>query len=199
MYVDVSPGQESQLFHVLIYQPQLLLSWTVVAADPIPQRLLLYYSYIIFFFMFLHDPTVATDAVCSFQYSHFPELCKHFIVEQVTTECDERIRRLVFISFTSMRPHPARDPKASFTLTLFRIWSVYLNHWRGMHDVLKRFQFLKVNLTCFLPVHSFREFEDCLFLFWLVTMAAYLLRVTEMEPERIFFFHQAMLNCIKLT
>lgn len=65
MYVDASPGQESQLLHVLVYQPQLLLSLTVAAADPIPPRLLLYYSYIIFSFMFLYDPTVATDTVCS--------------------------------------------------------------------------------------------------------------------------------------
>lgn len=66
MYVDASPGQESQLFHVLIYQPQLLLSLTAAAADPTPPRLLLYYSYIIFSFMFLHEPTVATDIVWPF-------------------------------------------------------------------------------------------------------------------------------------
>ena len=106
MYVDASPGQESQLFHVLIYQPQLLLSLTVAAARPTPPRLLLFYSYIIFFFMFSYDPTVATDSVCSSQYSHFPERCQLPIVEQVTTECDERFRYLVFFSLTKMRPPP---------------------------------------------------------------------------------------------
>lgn len=62
--MDASPGQESQLLHVLIYQQQLLLSLTAAAADPIPPKPLLFYSYIIFFFMFFHVPAVAPDGVC---------------------------------------------------------------------------------------------------------------------------------------
>lgn len=57
----MSPGQELELFLVFITQPQLLLSSTVPATDPIPPRLLLHYLYIIF--SFVHDPTVATLTV----------------------------------------------------------------------------------------------------------------------------------------
>lgn len=127
--VNASAGQESQLFHVLIYQPQLLLSVTAAAAaDPIPPRLLLDYSCIIFSFMFLHEPTVATDTVCSSQYSHFPERCKLSIVEQVTTECDLRIRRLAFIRFPSAKPSPRPRPQSFIPTDSIHMWPVFLNH-----------------------------------------------------------------------
>lgn len=91
----------------------------------------------------------------------FPERYKISIVEQATRECDERIRRRVFISFTSLRASPRLRPQRLIHTDFIPAWPVSLNHRRRRtHDVLERLQFLKVKLTCNSPVYSFREFEE---------------------------------------
>lgn len=118
MYVDPSPGQESQLSHVLIYQPQLLLSLTLAAADPIPPGLLLYYSYIIFSFMFLHDPTILPMLYVLLSI-HDSQSDTNFPSSNKLPRSVMRGLDALFSSVLFQRDHRlGRDPKASFTLTL---------------------------------------------------------------------------------